>query len=212
MTDLNSASQTDNTDLANSETISIMEIVMRFARYWRWFVLGVVVALVIVFIYLRYTTPVYNVTSSVVLKEARNQRFEPSIGGMDGLQLGGLGAVSNLENEIYILQSRSMIRNVINRLNLHTSYIVSGRIKSVDLYKDSPVIVSMAQSDLDSLSSNISFDMVTDKETGSVTVSGLINGSRDVDTVFASLPALLPTPHGNISFTKRPENGFRDSE
>ena len=212
MTDLNSASQTDNTDLANSETISIMEIVMRFARYWRWFVLGVVVALVIVFIYLRYTTPVYNVTSSVVLKEARNQRFEPSIGGMDGLQLGGLGAVSNLENEIYILQSRSIIRNVINRLNLHTSYIVSGRIKSSDLYKDSPVIVSMAQSDLDSLSSNISFDMVTDKETGSVTVSGLINGSRDVDTVFASLPALLPTPHGNISFTKRPENGFGDSE
>src|SRR5690554_1483355 len=212
MTDLNSASQTDNTDLANSETISIMEIVMRFARYWRWFVLGVVVALVIVFIYLRYTTPVYNVTSSVVLKEARNQRFEPSIGGMDGLQLGGLGAVSNLENEIYILQSRSMIRSVINRLNLHTSYIVNGRIKSTDLYKESPVIVSMAQSDLDSLSSNISFDMVTDKETGTVTISGLENDSKNVDTVFASLPALLPTPHGNISFTKRPENGFGDSE
>jgi uncharacterized protein involved in exopolysaccharide biosynthesis len=73
MTDLNSASQTDMTDLANSETISIMEIVMRFARYWKWFVVGIGVALIIVFLYLRYTTPVYNVTSSVVLKEARNQ-------------------------------------------------------------------------------------------------------------------------------------------
>ena len=159
MTDLNSVSQPDNNDLANSEAVSIMEIVMRFVRYWKWFVLGIVVALIIVFLYLRYTTPIYNVTSSVVLKEVRNQRFEPSIGGMDGLQLGGLGAVTNLENEIYILQSRSIIRNVINRLNLHTSYIVSGRIKSSDLYKDSPVIVSMAQSDLDSLSSNISLQM-----------------------------------------------------
>ena len=73
MTDLNYASQTDMTDLANSETISIMEIVMRFARYWKWFVVGIGVALIIVFLYLRYTTPVYNVTSSVVLKEARNQ-------------------------------------------------------------------------------------------------------------------------------------------
>ena len=73
MTELNSASQPDNTDLANSETISIMEIVMRFARYWKWFVVGIGVALIIVFLYLRYTTPVYNVTSSVVLKEARNQ-------------------------------------------------------------------------------------------------------------------------------------------
>ncbi len=44
--------------------------------------------------------------------------------------------MSNLENEIYVLQSRSMIRNVINRLSLHTSYIVEGgRIKSSDLYK-----------------------------------------------------------------------------
>ena len=73
MTELNSASQPDKSDLANSETISIMEIVMRFARYWKWFVVGIGVALIIVFLYLRYTTPVYNVTSSVVLKEARNQ-------------------------------------------------------------------------------------------------------------------------------------------
>ena len=102
MIDLNSASQPDNSDLANCETVSIMEIVMRFVRYWKWFVVGIVVALIVVFLYLRYTTPVYNVTSSVVLKEVRNQRFEPSIGGMDGLKLGGLGAVTNLENEINI--------------------------------------------------------------------------------------------------------------
>ena len=73
MTDLNSVSQPDNNDLANSEAVSIMEIVMRFVRYWKWFVVGIGVALIIVFLYLRYTTPVYNVTSSVVLKEARNQ-------------------------------------------------------------------------------------------------------------------------------------------
>lgn len=212
MTDFNSASQPDKSDLANSETISIMEIVMRFARYWKWFVLGVGVALIIVFLYLRYTTPVYNVTSSVVLKEARNQRFEPSIGGMDGLQLGGLGAVTNLENEIYILQSRSIIRNVVNRLNLHTSYIVSGRIKSTDLYKESPLIVSMEQSRLDSLKSNISFDITTNNDTQTVSVSGILNETEKIDTIFTSLPALLHTTHGNISFTKRPGTELGNNE
>jgi tyrosine-protein kinase Etk/Wzc len=143
MTDLYSVSEQN--DLENSESISLLEIVLRFARYWKWFVLGIVLALAGVFLYLRYTTPVYNITSSIVLKEARDQRMEPSISGMDGIQLGGLGAVANLENEIYILQSRSIIRNVINRLNLHTSYVVSGRIKSNDLYKRSPAIVSELQ-------------------------------------------------------------------
>src|SRR5690554_1082319 len=202
MTDLYSVSEQN--DLENSESISLLEIVLRFARYWKWFVLGIVLALAGVFLYLRYTTPVYNVSSSIVLKEARDQRMEPSISGMDGIQLGGLGAVANLENEIYILQSRSIIRNVINRLNLHTSYVVSGRIKSNDLYKRSPVIVSMDQGNLDKLTQNISFNMTTNESDGTITISGLEN-EKEVDTVFTTLPAIIDTPQGHISFTKRPD-------
>jgi tyrosine-protein kinase Etk/Wzc len=202
MTDLYSVSEQN--DLENSESISLLEIVLRFARYWKWFVLGIVLALAGVFLYLRYTTPVYNITSSIVLKEARDQRMEPSISGMDGIQLGGLGAVANLENEIYILQSRSIIRNVINRLNLHTSYVVSGRIKSNDLYKRSPVIVSMDQGNLDKMTQNISFNMTTNESDGTITISGLEN-EKEVDTVFTTLPAIIDTPQGHISFTKRPD-------
>ncbi|MFA5651724.1 MAG: GNVR domain-containing protein, partial [Proteiniphilum sp.] len=203
MTDINSAKLPENAGENNEETISIIEILLRFARYWKWFVLGIALALTIVFIYLRYTTPVYSVSSSIILKEARTQRLEPSIGAMDGLQLGGLAAVSNLENEIYILQSRSLIRNVVNRLSLHTSYIVEGRIKSTDLYKESPVIVSMLQSKLDSLKQNITFDMKVDNGSGTVTVSGLFDDAQ-LDTVFTVLPAQLHTPLGDISFTRRP--------
>ena len=58
--------------------------------------LGIAVALFVVFVYLRYTTPVYRVTSSIVLKEANRQNISPTIGGMDGIQLGALGAVTNL--------------------------------------------------------------------------------------------------------------------
>src|SRR5690554_559107 len=203
MADINSMKMQENmTEGNNEETISIIEILLRFARYWKWFVLGIALALVIVFIYLRYTTPVYSVSSSIILKEARTQRFEPSIGGLDGLQLGGLAAVSNLENEIYILQSRSLIRNVVNRLSRHTSYIVEGRIKSTDLYKESPVIVSMLQNKLDSLKQNITFDMKVDNGSGTVTVSGLF-ADVQLDTVFTVLPAQLHTPLGDISFTRR---------
>lgn len=210
MTDLNSNTQ-PNSQNNSDETISIMEIVLRFARYWKWFVVGLIAAILIAFLYLRYTTPVYNVTSSIVLKEANSQRLEPTIGGMDGIQLGSLGAVSNLENEIYIMQSRSIIRNVINRLDLHTSYIVEGRIKSTDLYKSSPVQVSMNQVDMDSLENNIEFTMHTDASAGTITVSGEFEGLQR-DTVFSTLPAQLHTPVGNISFTQRSGIEFSDSE
>src|SRR5690554_6584790 len=198
-------------DESGEETISIMEILLRFVRYWKWFVLGIAVALFVVFVYLRYTTPVYRVSSSIVLKEANRQNISPTIGGMDGIQLGALGAVTNLENEIYIMQSRNIIKNVINRLNLHTSYIASGRIKSVDLYKNSPVVVSMDQSKLDSLKANIEFEMRLNADAGRVAVSGLFNGEQ-IDTVFTALPALLHTPQGNLSFTRRHGIDFKNSE
>src|SRR5690554_4086354 len=62
----------------------------------------------------------------------------------------------------------------------------------------------MDQSNLDILNSNISFELSTNAETNTVTVSGLLNDLQEIDTVFTSLPALLHTPHGIISFNNRP--------
>ncbi|MEL7601425.1 MAG: Wzz/FepE/Etk N-terminal domain-containing protein, partial [Proteiniphilum sp.] len=182
------------------ETISIMEIVMRYARYWKWFLFGILIALAVAFVYLRYTTPIYEVNASIILKDAKST-MGPTSPSPDGLEFGMFGAVTNVENEMYIMRSRSLISNVINRLNLHTSYIVEGRVKDTDLYTSSPIIVDMEQSDLDRLRQDIilHLDVNNEKRVG---VTGIVGGIT-VDTVFSQLPALLRTPYGNISFTDR---------
>ena len=65
----------------DSDTISLKEILLGFARFCKWFVAGIVVALMSVFIYLHYTTPVYSVSSSIILDEARSPRVDPGMGG-----------------------------------------------------------------------------------------------------------------------------------
>ena len=182
------------------EFISVMEIATLFIKHWKWILLGLIVALMVAFLYLRYTTPVYNVTANVVLKEEKNSRSMQMPGSFEELAM--MGAVSNVENETYILRSRNIIRSVINRLDLHTSYIVEGRVKSVDLYTESPVIVDMAQADLDELHNNIELEVRMLEDAQQVEVKGLVAGSS-VDTTFAHLPALLMTKQGNISFTRR---------
>ena len=176
-----------------------MEIASLFLKHWKWIVLGLIVALMVAFLYLRYTTPVYNVEANVVLKEEKSSRSMQMPGSFEELAM--MGAVSNVENETYIFRSRNMIRLVINRLNLHTSYIVEGRVKETDLYTNSPVIVGMDQSDLDKLRSNIELE-VRMREDEQIEVNGLVAGTS-VDTVFTHLPALLMTKLGNISFTRR---------
>ena len=140
------------------EEVSFIEILFRYLKYWKLFVLSGVIAVTFVFLYLRYTVPVYEVKSTVILKQMSNRRHLPSGRGEFGL--GGmdlLGAVNNIENEIYVMLSKNTVREVVDKLNLHTSYIVQGRIKSTDLYTNSPFIIAMEGVGLDSLKKNIEF-------------------------------------------------------
>ena len=189
---------------ADDNEISIMEILFRYIKYWRWFLLSVLFALVIAFIYFRYTVPVYNVTSSVILKDQKNQRGGMSggvggFGSLDGLEL--MGGISNVENETYVIRSKTAVRNVIDKLNLHTSYIVQGRIKSVDMYTESPFIIAMDSEGLDSLQQAINFTAQMNEDK-SITVKGTIEGAS-FDTKLTNLPGLLTTPAGIISFNIR---------
>ena len=181
--------------------ISVMEIATLFIKHWKWILLGLLVALAVAFVYLRYKTPVYKVSSSVVLKEEGRSGPSAMPGTLEEIAM--MGSVSNVENELYILKSRSMIRSVINRLDLHTSYIVEGRVKSMDLYTQSPVIVDMAQSDLDRLRETINFEMQMESEER-VHIRGMVAGER-LDTIFTHLPAVILTDVGAISFTRRHE-------
>ena len=74
------------------EESSLVDLVWRYLRYWKWLVLGVAVALVGAAVYLYYATPVYKISSSVILKDVQTtQRSTPAMGNLDELAL--LGAV-----------------------------------------------------------------------------------------------------------------------
>lgn len=178
---------------------SLVEIFWKYIRYWKWIVLGVAVALLVAGIYLYFATPVYKVTSSVILKDVQSAQKTPALGTLDELAL--LGAVNNVEDEAFVMKSKAVVQAVVDRLDLHTSYIVAGRIKDTDLYTQSPVIVAMERSELDNLKEDIELEMAM-VSASSVRVKSLMPG-LSVDTVFTSLPALLHTSYGNISFTRR---------
>jgi tyrosine-protein kinase Etk/Wzc len=162
-------------------------------------VLGVGVALLAAVGYLYYATPVYKVTSSVILKDVQSAQKTPTIGAIDELAL--LGAVNNVEDEAFVMKSKAVVQAVVDRLNLHTSYIVAGRVKDTDLYTKSPVVVAMERGELDKLKENIEMEMQMVSATA-VRVKGITPG-LPADTVFEALPALLHTPYGNIGFTRR---------
>ena len=179
-----------------TDTVALMDIVRKYIKHWKWFIISLVVVMFAAFVYLRYATPIYTVESDIKLKDASGS----SAGGVMFEELGMVGAVDNISDEAEVIRSRNIVRTTINRLKLHTSYIVEGRVKSTDLYKNSPVEVGMEQSQLDKLDNPIEFAMKVGED--GVHVSGIIGGVM-VDTTFIELPALLASEVGNISFVRR---------
>nr|MBF6629119.1 hypothetical protein [Proteiniphilum sp.] len=187
------------------ELISVIEIATLFLKQWKWIVLGVIIAMMIAFIYLRCTTPIYKISTSIILKEENGRGASGMPGTLNALAM--MGDVSNVENETFILKSHALINTVVNRLNLHTSYLIADSIREADLYTDSPVIVAMEQGDLESLNEDIFLQMQM-RGDEQLIVTGTVAGST-IDTLFRQLPALLMTEPGNISFSRR-EGGESD--
>ena len=184
-----------------ADEISLLEILFKYLKYWKWFVVSIVVAVVIAFVYFRYTVPVYNVTSTVILKDEKTKGGGAlgGFGSLDGLEL--MGGVSNVENETFVIRSKTAVRTVVDKLNLHTSYIQQGRIKETDLYTDSPFIIMMDEAALDTLREAIEFTAQLNKDM-SISVHGTV-GDEEIETKLTNLPGLLSTKRGLISFMLR---------
>ena len=88
------------------DNVDLKQEVSKFLRYWPWFILTLVVALGVSYIYLRYAPRIYQTTATMkILDES------------DGLELPTSAFVFkrsniNLENEIEILTSYLILEKV----------------------------------------------------------------------------------------------------
>lgn len=123
--------------------LTLREQLETYLSKWIWFVISVVVMLVLSYIYLRYTTPMYQTTAQIIVKDDRGQGMTSELSVFENMGLvSGLG--SNLiENEIEILQSRRLISKVVNEHNFHISYFKEGNVITTELYHQKPFTVSI---------------------------------------------------------------------
>ena len=87
--------------------------------YWPWFVASVLACCIGMYVFLRYQTPVYNVTSSVLIKEDEKKGANAASGLAAIQDLGMLSMTSNFDNEVEILRSRTLIKKVVNDMGLY---------------------------------------------------------------------------------------------
>ena len=169
---------------------------------WYWLVFSTLVFATGAYLYIRYQTPVYNVSSKVLIKDDNGSRRGGSA-GMDIENLGILSTSNGFENELEILKSTAIATRTVKELKLYVQYYVEGRVATVELYKSSPIIVDFEESRLDQLNQSIPLE-ITKKGKG-IHVSVLspsltASAERDIET----LPATINTRVGQIILSQNP--------
>ena len=184
---------------AEDKEIDIQELLFKYLIHWPWFVGAVIVCLISAYIYLYVATPVYNISATVLIKDDKKGGNSNNVAGLDELGLSGLITSSqSIDNEIEVLRSKTLVKEVVSYLNLYVTYQDDDQIPSKELYKTSPVQVSMIPQEAENLKKNIVIEMVVQPQ-GSLDVNVKMR-DKEIQKHFEKLPAILPTDQGTLSF------------
>ncbi|MEH6659267.1 GumC family protein [Leeuwenhoekiella marinoflava] len=128
-----------------NEEINLREELEKYLRYWPWFVLGVILCLLVAFVYLRLSIPIYNTVASVIIKDEESKGGGLGAGAAEFADLGLLGGMStnSIENEIGLLKSRRLMINTVRALKLNVSYFDLDGLKADELYLNTPYLVEV---------------------------------------------------------------------
>ena len=123
----------------------IKGILVHYAHYWYLFVGGIALALVAAFLYLRYyTVPQYSVYSTLLIKDDNSGTGVSSSEALSDLST--FKSTRNIDNEIQVLTSKSLMNRVVNELGLYTKQYAEGKIKDVELYDNSSPVKILVSS------------------------------------------------------------------
>lgn len=178
---------------------TLYDFVQLILSNWYWFALSIIVCCLCAAFYLRRTAPVYQRSASVLVKDSRKGSAAEVIAFSD--IMGGMGRRS-VDNEVYILQSRRLMEEVVKRYDLGTSYSVSGRIRTSDIYGSTPLLVKFitaAPSDAGSFKYTI-------KKEGKIALGDFRDrkGEEQSFKATAVIGDTITTPLGKILFVPTP--------
>ncbi|ANH61072.1 GumC family protein [Dokdonia donghaensis] len=125
------------------EDFNLKELIAPYVRFLPWFILSALVFLSLAFLYIRYSTYVYQSEATILIKDTNNGALS-ELAAFEDLGLGGAGlSKSDFENEIEILKSKRLISKVVRDLNLNVKYYREGNVKSSEVFLETPFTVAV---------------------------------------------------------------------
>lgn len=148
-----------NSEENQNEVFNLRDTLEKYLVHWQWFVLGACLCLSIAYVYLRYATPQYQASTTILVKDEKKGGMLSELSAFSDLGLGS-GLKSNVDNEIEILKSRTLVERTVQKLGLNIVLIGNGNVISSEWYKESPIEVHVVNAKPAFYSDRMKFEFV----------------------------------------------------
>lgn len=186
------------------EKIDYRELFFKYLIHWPWFVASVLTCIVAAAIYLYFSTPIYNTTASIMIKdESKGGNAAGTLSAFEDINFFNSG--KNIDNEIEVLRSKSLLKDVVCELQLYTRYYVREGLVKQELYKTSPVTVSLQRAEAERLVYPAEL-ILNPHDDGSLDVTFEMEEEESIQQHFDQMPALLTTNAGTFRFAINPDS------
>ena len=181
------------------DQIDFRALLFKYIIHWPWFVGAVLLCLVGAWFYLHWATPIYNISATVLIKDEKKGGGAGLSSELEDMGLSGLMTSSkNIDNELEVLRSKTLVKEVVNQLGLYITYKDEDEFPAKGLYKTSPVQVSLTPQEAEKLNAPMMVEMTLQPE-GSMDVNVTV-GEKGYQKHFEKLPAIFPTDEGTLAF------------
>ena len=178
-----------------SDFIDFRALLRQYTSKWYLFVISVIVCCALAFVYTRIKQPEYAVRANLLIT-TENDPLQSKLGDFSSL----FGSDASVDDEIFIVSSHSLYRDVVRNLGINTEYYVhEGFLKNVLTYPNVPLkIMPENASMLDTLSLSLGFKIKV-KENGKTSVKVKMLKRTVLEERDLTLPCVLTTPVGKFT-------------
>jgi capsular exopolysaccharide synthesis family protein len=184
-----------------SDFIDIKGLLLDYVSKWYYFVISVIICVFLAYCVSRIKPQDSGVRANVLISQEDNNQMSNVLNGAIGDIFGASG---NVDDEIFVISSHSLYRDVVRDLGINTIHRVKDGFLSKHLaYPNYPIDLTPAPGIIDTLSISLTVKAKVD-EHGKVTAKMKYKWHTIAEVEDAPLPAVLNSPVGQFTLSKTP--------
>lgn len=115
----------------------IRQIFTKYLYHWPLFLISIALCMGMAIYYLNHTRPLYLVKAKLAIKDDKSKASPEKAAALQQLNISTESKL--VESEVEILQSRPLIKSVVDKLQLWCTYTTPGEYGNYDIYATTPV-------------------------------------------------------------------------